>query len=442
MIRALIRCSPCLATIVVAQAVEPPGILIGKRPFAVRHTVTAIALPEQVLHITLNPDAWGPDAVTFIATHGSRVSKGERLVTTNPDAIADKTSDLRRMIDARADEIALAELALRDLEQTAPHRLEQLKRAAADARDDLAHFGEIRRKAVAETAEHKLRAAELALADARGNDPPVNPPDHAGTRTQDARIKAAEFEWRMRKSELTRTLEVLLPREAARLADAARDAAHALTRFEQESPLAIARARSALALLKAAIGRDQRELAGLEAEQSRFPFTAPAEGWFHHGDIRNGTAESRHILGTFVPATSPIHLHAALDPDSARQLTPGAAGTAWFAGRKDNGFPVKLTRVDTAPDPHGRFTAVWSADWPSDPAVTPLACASIITISHQNPAAIVIPAAALRFDPPEWTVAVKLANGKTERRPVTRGRTSGGECEILAGLEPGQVIVP
>ena len=36
---------------------------------------------------------------------------------------------------------------------------------------------------------------------------------------------------------------------------------------------------------------------------------------------------------------------------------------------------------------------------------------------------------------------VKLADGKTERRPVKRGHVSKDETEILAGLEVGQVVV-
>jgi hypothetical protein len=36
---------------------------------------------------------------------------------------------------------------------------------------------------------------------------------------------------------------------------------------------------------------------------------------------------------------------------------------------------------------------------------------------------------------------VKLADGKTERRPVKRGRVFNDECEILSGLETGQVVV-
>jgi HlyD family secretion protein len=53
----------------------------------------------------------------------------------------------------------------------------------------------------------------------------------------------------------------------------------------------------------------------------------------------------------------------------------------------------------------------------------------------------VVPTKAVSFDAAGWTVDVKLADGKTERRPVKRGRVSKDETEILSGLEVGQVIV-
>ncbi|MEO5716030.1 MAG: efflux RND transporter periplasmic adaptor subunit, partial [Luteolibacter sp.] len=62
-------------------------------------------------------------------------------------------------------------------------------------------------------------------------------------------------------------------------------------------------------------------------------------------------------------------------------------------------------------------------------------------ISYQQPAAIAVPNKALGFDDSGWTVEVKLADGKTERRSVKRGRASKDETEILSGLEVGQVVV-
>ena len=69
------------------------------------------------------------------------------------------------------------------------------------------------------------------------------------------------------------------------------------------------------------------------------------------------------------------------------------------------------------------------------------ATAQIRLIAYQQPAAVVVPNKSLAFGAAGWTVEVKLADGKTEHRPVRRGRVSTNETEIISGLEVGQVIV-
>ena len=62
-------------------------------------------------------------------------------------------------------------------------------------------------------------------------------------------------------------------------------------------------------------------------------------------------------------------------------------------------------------------------------------------MSYISEKAIAIPTKALSYGPQGWTAEVKLADGKTEKRPVTRGRSSAEETEITAGLEAGQVVI-
>ena len=52
-----------------------------------------------------------------------------------------------------------------------------------------------------------------------------------------------------------------------------------------------------------------------------------------------------------------------------------------------------------------------------------------------------VPAKALKYGAKGWSVEVKLADGKTERRNVVRGPQSGEDVEIVSGLEVGQVII-
>ena len=88
-----------------------------------------------------------------------------------------------------------------------------------------------------------------------------------------------------------------------------------------------------------------------------------------------------------------------------------------------------------------RYRADLAATWPKDFVPATGATAQIRMISYHQAAAIAIPNKALNLDPKGWSVNVKLADGKTERRPVKRGRVSKEDVEILSGLEVGQVIV-
>jgi multidrug efflux pump subunit AcrA (membrane-fusion protein) len=466
MIRVFYTASVVIASALAAHAAEPAEITIEKRPFTIRQTITATALPEDLTLIGLKAAAWSDFEITRIAPHGSRVSKGDVLVAFDPEKIDQKLHDARQAIEARDHEIAQAGLELKHLEQTTPHRLEALRRAAGEAKEENAYFANIRRKAEEEAADQKLKRAEMLLENQREELRQLQKMYAADDLTEETeeiilvrqkdRVQAAEFDFRMQQLASKRSREVLLPRETVQLAEAARDTAIALAKFEEEAPRAISRKKLELETLKTTIAREKESLAKLEADRKQFEFTAPADGWFYHGAIENGrwttgdAAKSLVIHGrpairkpfaTFIPATAKLKLVAALKTSAASQLCADVSGVAWLAGREDAEFPVKLTRLATAPDPDGQFAAEFSAQWSQQPALAPAAGVSISLIAYEVPAATVLPVKALEFGSSGWTVAVKLADGKTERRAVKRGRVFNDECEILSGLEPGQVVV-
>ncbi len=447
----------------VAHAAE---VTIEKRPFVIRHAVTATALPEEVSLLQLNAAAWTDFEITRIAPHGSRVSEGDVLVAFDPEDIDQKLHDIRKAAETRVLEIKQARLELSHLETTTPHKLEALKRAAEEAKEENTYFTETRRKAEEESADQRLRRAGIYLENEREElrqlekmyaaDDLTEETEEIILKRQKDQVVAAEFELRMQKLSHTRTREVLLPREAVTLADAARDTAIALDKFTEEAPRAISRKKLELETLETTAARDKESLAKLEADRKQFEFTAASDGWFYHGVIENGrwitgdvikplvihgNPAPRRPFATFIPATAKLKLVASLKGDVASQLDKDAAGVAWIAGCEDAEFPVKLIDINPAPGPDGLFTAGFSAQWPEKLKVAPACSVKISVIACQAPDAIILPAKALELGASGWTVAVKLADGKTERRPVKRGRIFNDECEILSGLEPGQVVV-
>lgn len=451
----------------IAAASHAGEITIEPRPFFVENSFSATALPAaDGILLRLDPQSWTDFKILELAAHGSQVAKDDLLIRFDPKVIDQKIDDARRALATGTLALAQAEQASKHLHETAPHKLDTLRRAAEIARDEHAYFTKTRRKAAEDSAAQSLKRTKQILANQseelkqltkmyEADDITEETEEIILVRQQDA-VASAEFALRMQMLDHKRTLEVTLPREAKSLADSERDTAINLAKAETEIPRSLELNKLALAALTAANLREKEALAELEEDRKKFEFKAPGPGWFYHGAIENGrwapaeVAKTLIVNGrpsvtaafaTFVPAAAKIDLVSFLDEATARALAPELTGTATLSGREDLEIPVKITTLAAAPGPDGSYRADLAATWPE--GLTPVAgaTAGIRFISYQQPAAIAIPSKSLQFGTGGWTVEVKLADGKTERRPVKRGRVSKDETEILSGLEIGQVIL-
>jgi HlyD family secretion protein len=451
----------------IAAASHAGEVTIELRPFAIEKSFNAAALPGgDCVLLKLDSKAWADFKIVQIAEHGSTAAKGGLLVRYDSEEIDRKLVDARSALESSTLALAQAELDARIFQETAPNKLEAARRAAEIAKEENTYFTQTRRKATEDTASQALKRSEQILSNQReelkqlskmyeADDITEDTEEIILVRQQDA-VASAEFALRMEILDHKRTLGVTLPREAKTLADNERDTAISQKKAELDIPRAIELGKLALESLKTANLRANQDLAELEADRALFEFKAPADGTFYHGPIENGRWSPGDIVktlvpqghppvnkayATFVPATAKLDLVAFLDDATARSLKPGLTGVATLGGREDVEIPVKLLKLATAPVPDGTYRADLSVTWPKDLTPAAAATAQIRLISYQQPAAIVIPNKALDFDAGGWTVEVKLADAKTERRPVKRGRVSKEETEILAGLEVGQVIV-
>ena len=451
----------------IAAASHAGEVTIEPRPFAIEKSFTAAALPGgDCLLLKLDPKAWVDFKIVQIAEHGATVAKGDVLVRFDSEAIDKKLVDARSALETAKLSLAQAELDSKILLETSPNKLESLRRAAEIAKEENAYFTQTRRKAAEDSAAQALKRSEQILSNQReelkqlskmyeADDITEDTEEIILVRQQDA-VASAEFALRMEILDHKRTLSVTLPREAKSLADSERDTSISQKKAELDIPRTIELNKLALESLKTANLRAKQDLAELEADRALFESKAPADGTFYHGPIENGRWIPGEIVktlvlqghppvnkafATFVPATAKLALFAFVDEATARTLKPELTGVATLAGREDVEIPIKLLKLAAAPSPDGSYRADLSVTWPKDLTPAAGATAQIRLISYQQPAAIVIPNKALDFEASGWTVAVKLADGKTERRPVKRGRVSKEETEILSGLEPGQVIV-
>ncbi len=451
----------------IAAASHAGEITVEQRPFSIEKIFNATALPSgDSFLIKLNPLTWADFEILQIADHGSKVAKGDMLIRFDPEAIDKKISDVRSAHAAATLTLAQAEHDFKLLQETAPNKLESIRRAAGIAKEENSYFTQTRRKAAEETAGQSLKRSEQILSNQReelkqlskmyeADDVTEDTEEIILIRQQDA-VAAAEFALHMEALEHKRTLDVSLPREAKILADAERDTAISLQKAEIDIPRSIELKKLEIEALKTAHQRETQTLTELESDRAQFEFKAPANGNFYHGPIENGkwtTGDLIKVLiphghppanrscATFIPESAKLNLISFVDEAAFRALKPELTGIATLSGREELEIPVKILKLAVSPSTDGSYRADFAVTWPKEinPAVG--TTAEVRMISYQQPSAIAIPNKSLSFNAGGWTVEVKLADGKTERRSVKRGRVSKDETEILSGLEVGQVIL-
>lgn len=435
--------------------------------FLIRQTINARALPAEPELIRIDAAHWTAFEITRIAPHGASVKSGDALMTFDADGFTRSIDDFERAIARREHEIAAARLELANLTATAEERLELARRNAAQAASDHEYYTTTRHAVDVESARESIKRSEQRLRSIQEelkqllrmyeeDDLVEETEEIILTRQRDA-VASAEFALRVEKLEQQWRIDVTLPRHIEALRDKKNETALSLATAEQEIPRAITLKQADLITLETTQKRDQENLAKLTADRSLFEITAPADGTFYHGVIRDGSWTTGELvkslivggkpptgrfLATFIPAGAALDLHARLDQATA--LSFGGekpSGLAFLPGREDAAIKVALASVSPTPDPDALHPATFTAEWPQGLAVTPGTNATIDIISYAKKDAVLIPANAIEFGTDGWQVEVKLADGKSENRSVTRGRVHGDQVEILQGLEAGQVIV-
>ncbi|MDX1680272.1 MAG: hypothetical protein R3242_06035 [Akkermansiaceae bacterium] len=439
---------------------------IETRPFEVVHQLDATVMPAgKIPLVSIEPKAWSSFPIIELAAHGSRVEKGEVLLACDARGIDKRIDQLKRQLAGHELAIAEAKDKLEELEQTAERRLEAARREAEQTREQLEHFTKVGRKTAREEALHNIKRNEQWLANEKeelrqlkqmyeADDLTEDTEEIILTRQQNA-VEHAELMLKIARQRETREIEVMLPRRAVELEEAAQSAAVAFKYAERRIPRAIEQAREQLEALQVAEEQDRIHLADLEHDRQFFEVVADVDGIFYHGAIEDGewttgdllrglrgggSAPDHVAFASLVPADAKLELVAHTKASKARQLQENMMGAATLAGITTS-IPVKLADRSLIPSTDGSYQLTLSADWPMGVKPKVGNPATVHLLVYHEPEAIVIPAKALKFGAKGWSVELKLADGKTEARPVVRGMQSGDQVEILEGLEVGQVII-
>jgi len=461
-----------MLSLLTSGLVQAGELAIETKPFELSHQLDAKVMPAGGVSLTvIAPKAWQTFAITKLVDHGTVVKKGDVLVSFDARDIDQHLEAIKRQITNNELAIAETQDKLERLEQTAEQRLADAKREASEAEEQLEHFTRIGRKTEEDRALHSIKRSEQYLANEKEELRQLKQMYEADDLTEDTEeiiltrqidaVEHAEFMLRLSKLNNTREIEVLIARKAKTLANAAESTALALKYAERQIPREIKQTSAQLAALMATLDKDRVRLADHEHDRKLFELKAPADGIFYHGAIKDGRWVTGELLrGLRVGGSAPLHtafaslvpedadlvLVAHTDAAKARQLKTGTEGIACLAGTQTQGsefssIALKVTASRLIPNLQGNYQVSLKPTWPKglQPAVGNPATVHVLVYQRQE--AIVVPAKALTYGAMGWSVELKLADGKTERRNVLRGAQSGDEVEILSGLEAGQVII-
>lgn len=440
---------------------------VKSEPFTVRATLSATALPDAVLPITVDARQWGIFTIAEIVPHGSAVKKDQVLVRFDDEDYLKKLRDAESAAVAGKLAQANAEAEFVTAEKNLPMQLQVAKIKTEEAVEAWAYFNAVRRDAEIARANLMLKQAELQLDAQREElvqlekmykaDDLIENTEEIILKRQRETVKAAEIGLELAKIGHKRQLEVALPREAVALERDATTAPVAFKEQEQNIPRSLELKRIALEDARVNAKRGAENLANLQSEKNLFIIKAPADGYFYYGNIQDGRwlpgdpskalavlapVATRRPFAVVVPSTATMVLESFADESTVRLLKTDLAGFASFTGRPDVSFPVKISSVAAAPGIDGRYRVSFSGQYPADILLVAGTTVSAQLLAYRKDAALTVPTKALTAtDDGGWEVEIEDADGKTKHVPVKRGMTFGDKVEILSGLAQDQSVV-
>ncbi|MFK7850991.1 MAG: hypothetical protein AB8D78_08445 [Akkermansiaceae bacterium] len=455
-----------LLPILFVSSVSAEELTLETKPFAVKHAFDAIVLPAEATIIELEAEAWTSFKINKIAAHGASVKKDSPLLVFDSEAIDKQIADLQRSIAQSSLGLQQAKSDLENLKKHVPEQLARLKRAAGVAAEELKYFTETSRKSSEEGAAQSLKRQEQILASYQEELKQLLQMYEADDITEDTEeiilkkqrdsVEYAKFALRMEKLEHKRTLSVDLPRRLVALTESRDDTARQLAVGSESLPRSVKLKELEVAAMEEALKKNKENLADLQKDRKLFEIKAPADGRFYYGAIENGKWTTGDLVkglreggaaplnkgfATFYPATTGLVVEAFLKQEDALVLSKDTKGMASVLGLGHISMPVTLQELSATPGPDGSYGATLAAAWPEGFSPVPGQKVKVRMVSYAAEQAVTVPTKALEFGPKGWTVEVKLADGKTERRAVTKGRVSGDSTEITEGLDAGQVVI-
>ena len=441
---------------------------VAPAPFEVSVALEAVFLPEQVHPFEIDPKAWTEFKILEVKRQGDAIKAGEAVVTLDTKAIDRQIADSASATTLRKLALATAERELANLETSTAWQLATAERSFERIKKDFAYFKAVGRPLAEEGAKRSLERAERQLENQEEEleqllkmykeDDLTEETEEIILKRQRNSVDSAKFEVKRAGINYKKTIETDLPRNAVDWEQSFKNAELAWNTSKESLPRALDQKRLEVKQSRIADQRADEKAAEILADRKLMDLSSPAAGHVYYGEIENGRwspgstpkfmkpgglLPAKTVFATVVPDDGSLILSAFVDEAAIGQLNIDQKGYLTVPAFPRRRFAVTVSKVSRYPGLDGKFSAVLTpVAVPKDLHLVAGMKGSVKVLAYQADAALAVPAAALHEEADgSFSVQLKLADGKAEKRSVTPGAESNGTVEILSGLEAGQVVL-
>lgn len=443
--------------------------LIVKTSSRTEHETTKITLlPTDPSEIKIEAKQWSAFKITEIVEHGTKVKKGETLVSFDREDYLLKLEEEKESAKGRKIALEKLERELADLKTTTTHTLEGLKLAHDRAKEALDYFTTTGRALQIDDAKENLKRAERSLSYQEEElkqllkmyeeDGITEETEEIILKRQKASVESAKFSLIKAKESTQWEIEKSIPRQAVDLRRAYEQAKLAYETGQLNLPRTFSEKELAVAKSKRANIAADKDLAELEADEQFFGIKAPEDGVVYYGTIKDGSwsvGETSKFLfkdgsvpvgKTFmvlVPDKTPLSAYGQLTQGQFLAVPADATGSLMIDGSKEARYPVKIRKMANVPNGGNTYGLSMEVTLPEDHRLATGMTGEVKLITFQKEDAIVIPKKFIKTSEGKSTVKLKMADGKMEDRLIKTGRTfdNNTAVEVIEGLEVDQVIL-
>lgn len=426
-------------------------------PFKIQVELDALFTSGREYKLSITPKAWSDMTVLSAVPHGTRVKKGDKLITIDTEKLEKAIKAIELGEPAAKLALKIAEVEVASLEKTTPRQLAAARRNKGIAEENGAYYQSTGHAEAVRAVEKSIQYAQQSYEYSKEEYDQLKKmyeADDLTEETEEIILKRAKNSFeratenlRLAKMRIARNLKILLPRQ--RVANKADTETADINFFYamQNLPRTLEQKRYALEKARRDRVTAVKNLKNLKADLASFDIHSPADGIVYYGLSRRGNwitaatiakklipggkLAAREVFITVAEAGS-LNLIAAVPEEKLANLKPGLSATAVPLSNPLLNIKMTTAHVNYIP---GAFSVKFSSDIKNN-RLFPGMKAKVKVTAAEYEDVITIPNNLIEGNS-VWVMAGK----KKQKKTVKKGPTNGKMTVILKGLKEGDKVI-